>query len=162
MSVVAFTLSEEGVIALQNALACILKFSDDVAIEAKKDQVSLPYVQKSTDLILTVRTQLVFSGLNMSKSAYARFTFASNRFFSRYVFQGNVRYRERFFCIMYIRVRVSHVQKCWPKPDECRLYCQSSVAGWAAMPLEATEKRRLPSIDAMFRLKTVRAQRVGL
>lgn len=39
MAVVNFTLSEEGVVALQNVLACMLKFSDDVCLEAKKDKV---------------------------------------------------------------------------------------------------------------------------
>ena len=39
MAIVSFTLSEDGVVAFQNALACILKFSDDVSLEARRDKV---------------------------------------------------------------------------------------------------------------------------
>lgn len=39
MSLVNFTLSEEGVGAFNDALACINKFSDDVSLEFKKDKV---------------------------------------------------------------------------------------------------------------------------
>lgn len=39
MSLVNFTLSEEGVGAFNDALACIIKFSDDVSLEFKKDKV---------------------------------------------------------------------------------------------------------------------------
>ncbi|KAK4456241.1 hypothetical protein QBC34DRAFT_287441 [Podospora aff. communis PSN243] len=82
--VLGFTLSEEGVAILHDALACMFKFSDDVCLEAKKDK-----------LILTT--------LNISKSAYICFTFAASRFFSRYHFEGNSQYRDRFFCQLYIR-----------------------------------------------------------
>jgi len=37
--VLTFTLSEEGVAVLHDALACMFKFSDDVCLEAKKDKV---------------------------------------------------------------------------------------------------------------------------
>jgi cell cycle checkpoint control protein RAD9A len=40
MPVLSFTLSEEGVGALRDALACLTKFSDDAALEARKDKVS--------------------------------------------------------------------------------------------------------------------------
>lgn len=39
MAIASFTLSEDGVIAFQNALSCILKFTDDVSLEARKDKV---------------------------------------------------------------------------------------------------------------------------
>lgn len=39
MPVVAFTLNEEGIVTLQNALACLLKFSEEAFVEAKKDKV---------------------------------------------------------------------------------------------------------------------------
>lgn len=39
MVVLNFTLNEEGVAVLHDVLACILKFSDDVCLEAKKDKV---------------------------------------------------------------------------------------------------------------------------
>lgn len=39
MVVLNFTLSEEGVAVLHDALACMFKFSDDVCLEARKDKV---------------------------------------------------------------------------------------------------------------------------
>lgn len=39
MAIVNFTLSEEGVVVLQTALACMLKFVDEVYLEAFKDKV---------------------------------------------------------------------------------------------------------------------------
>lgn len=39
MALVSFTLSEEGVGAFNDALLCIHKFSDDVSLEIKKDEV---------------------------------------------------------------------------------------------------------------------------
>ncbi|KAK4115284.1 cell cycle checkpoint [Canariomyces notabilis] len=84
MVVLNFTLSEEGVVVLHDALACMFKFSDDVCLEARKDKLTL-------------------TTLNISKSAYVCFTFAANRFFSRYNFEGTPQYRDRFFCQLYIR-----------------------------------------------------------
>ncbi|KAG6365260.1 hypothetical protein INS49_006869 [Diaporthe citri] len=84
MALVNFTLSEDGVGAFNDALVCIQKFSDDVSLEIKKDK-------------------LVLTALNLTKSAYVSFTFAANRFFSRFHFEGNTQYRERFFCSIYIK-----------------------------------------------------------
>jgi hypothetical protein len=39
MTLLRFTLSEEGVNALRDALTCLNKFSDEVSLEAKKDRV---------------------------------------------------------------------------------------------------------------------------
>lgn len=39
MAVLNFTLSEEGVAVFHDALACIVKFSEDVVLEARKDKV---------------------------------------------------------------------------------------------------------------------------
>ena len=39
MVILNFTLSEEGVSVLHDALACLYKFSDDVCLEARKDKV---------------------------------------------------------------------------------------------------------------------------
>lgn len=39
MALVSFTLSEEGVGAFNDALVCMNKFSDDVALDIKKDKV---------------------------------------------------------------------------------------------------------------------------
>lgn len=41
MVLLRFTLSEEGVNALRDALACLNKFSDEVSLEAKRDKVCL-------------------------------------------------------------------------------------------------------------------------
>ncbi|KAK4152853.1 hypothetical protein C8A00DRAFT_34427 [Chaetomidium leptoderma] len=84
MVILNFTLSEEGVAVLHDALACMFKFSDDVCLEARKDKLTL-------------------STLNISQSAYVCFSFAANRFFSRYSFEGTPQYRDRFFCQLYIR-----------------------------------------------------------
>jgi cell cycle checkpoint control protein RAD9A len=39
MAVLNFTLSEDSVAALRDALICLNKFSDDVSLEARKDSV---------------------------------------------------------------------------------------------------------------------------
>jgi len=41
MVVLSFTLSEEGVTVLRDALSCMFKFSDDVCMEARKDKVTI-------------------------------------------------------------------------------------------------------------------------
>ncbi|KAK4232081.1 hypothetical protein QBC38DRAFT_464315 [Podospora fimiseda] len=84
MVVLNFTLSEDGVAVLHDALACMFKFSDDVCLEARKDKLTL-------------------TTLNISKSAYVCFSFAANRFFSKYNFEGSPQYRERFSCQLYIK-----------------------------------------------------------
>lgn len=88
MAVLNFTLSEEGVNALRDGLACLGKFSDDVTLEAKQDR-------------------LIFTTLNLSKSAYASFSFATNRFFSKYHFEGTAQYRDKFYCKLYSRALLS-------------------------------------------------------
>ncbi|KAI1878266.1 uncharacterized protein JN550_000448 [Neoarthrinium moseri] len=80
MPLLKFTLSEEGVSALREALACLNKFSEEVSLEATKDK-------------------LVFTALNSSKSAYACFSFTTNRFFSRYQFEGAAQNRSKFFFV---------------------------------------------------------------
>ncbi|KAI0128721.1 Rad9-domain-containing protein [Xylariales sp. AK1849] len=88
MALVRFTLSEEGVSTLRDALACLNKFSEEVSLEAKKDK-------------------LVFTALNSSKSAYACFSFTANRFFSRYHYEGAAQNRDKFFCKLYNRALLS-------------------------------------------------------
>ena len=58
-----------------------------------------------TEWINSSTEQLVLTALNLTKSAYVSFTFAANRFFSRFHFEGNAQYRERFFCSIYIKAR---------------------------------------------------------
>ncbi|KAI0805207.1 Rad9-domain-containing protein [Xylaria sp. FL0064] len=88
MAVVKFTLSEDGVSVLRDALACLGKFSDEVSLEAKRDR-------------------LVLTALNSSKSAYASVAFATNRFFSKYHYAGVAQNRDKFFCKLYTRVLLS-------------------------------------------------------
>ncbi|KAF6812795.1 DNA repair protein rad9 [Colletotrichum sojae] len=88
MAILNFTLSEDAVAAFRDILACLHKFSDDVSLEAKKDQ-------------------LVLSTLNSTKSAYACFTLAAPRFCSRYQFEGSAQYRDKFYCKLYIRALIS-------------------------------------------------------
>ncbi|KAI1809140.1 Rad9-domain-containing protein [Poronia punctata] len=86
MAVLKFTLSENAVSILREALACLNKFSDEVSLEAKKDR-------------------LVFTAINISKSAYASITFATNRFFSKYHYAGHN--SDKFFCKLYNRALMS-------------------------------------------------------
>lgn len=58
--------------------------------------------------------QLVFTALNMSKSAYACFSFAANRFFSKYHYEGAVQNRDKFFCKLYNRVCAPQSRLCAP------------------------------------------------
>ncbi|KAG5985290.1 hypothetical protein E4U55_006770 [Claviceps digitariae] len=88
MAILSFTLSEEGVSTFRDALICLNKFSDDVSLEARKDS-------------------FVLTTLNSSKSAYASFKFATNRFFSKYQFNPNGQFRERFYCTLYVRALIS-------------------------------------------------------
>ncbi|KOS20826.1 DNA repair protein rad9 [Escovopsis weberi] len=88
MAVLTFTLSEEAVTAFRDALICLNKFSEDVSLEARKDSFML-------------------TTLNTSKSAYASFKFATNRFFSRYQYQATPQYRDKFNCSLYVRSLIS-------------------------------------------------------
>ncbi|TWU72339.1 hypothetical protein ED733_001649 [Metarhizium rileyi] len=88
MAILSFTLSEEGVSAFRDALICLNKFSDDVSLEAKKDS-------------------FVLTTLNNSKSAYASFKFATNKFFSKYQCQATGQFRDRFYCTLYVRSLIS-------------------------------------------------------
>ncbi len=54
------------------------------------------------------QSQLTLTALNLSQSAYLCFTFAANRFFSRYSFEGSQQHRDRFFCVLYLRVCSMH------------------------------------------------------
>ncbi|KAH9899018.1 Rad9-domain-containing protein [Xylariomycetidae sp. FL2044] len=88
MAVLKFTLSEEGVSVLREALVCLVKFNDEVTLEAKQER-------------------LTFTTLNLSKSAYASFALQSNRFFSKYIYEGQAQHRERFFCKLYGKALIS-------------------------------------------------------
>ncbi|KAI9896552.1 hypothetical protein N3K66_008724 [Trichothecium roseum] len=88
MAVLNFTLSDEGVNIFRDALICLNKFSDEVSLEARKDS-------------------FVLTTLNTSKSAYASFRFATNKFFSRYHYQGGGQFREKLYCNLYIKALVS-------------------------------------------------------
>ena len=107
MAVVSFTLSEEGVTAFRDALTCLNKFSDDVSLEARKDKVSREATPNEHALAnyRCFGRKLLLTALNMSRSAYACFTFSTARFFSRYAFHGTATMRDRFYCTLYIRVR---------------------------------------------------------
>ncbi|RWA10660.1 hypothetical protein EKO27_g4439 [Xylaria grammica] len=78
MAVLKFTLSEDGVSVLRDALTCLGKFSDEVSLEAKRD-----------------------------RSAYASVAFVTNRFFSKYHYAGVAQNRDKFFCKLYNRVLLS-------------------------------------------------------
>lgn len=87
MAIVSFTLSDESVVAFQNVLACILRFSEDVSLDAK-------------------RGALVLSALNLTKTAFVSFTFSASHF-ARYRYEGSTRFADRFYCVLYIRALLS-------------------------------------------------------
>lgn len=84
--------------------ACSNSVTMSVWRQEKTRSVSFPLLflnnGQITDLLFL---QLALSTLNVSKSAYVCFTFAANRFFSRFNFEGNAQYRERFACQLYIK-----------------------------------------------------------
>ncbi|KAI0393117.1 Rad9-domain-containing protein [Xylariaceae sp. FL0594] len=88
MAILKFTLSDDGVSSLRDALACLGKFSDEVSLEAKRDR-------------------LVLTAINISKSAYASITLATNRFFSKYHYAGAAHGNDRFFCKLLNRALLS-------------------------------------------------------
>jgi len=112
MGIVSFTLSEDGVSAFQNALTCIMKFSDDVFLEARRDKASTVHPR-----ILALdahRVQFTLTALNSTNSAYVCLSLAVDRFFAKYDYSGNPEYRDRFVCVLYIRVsgtRPPHFQR---------------------------------------------------
>ncbi|KAL1871419.1 hypothetical protein Daus18300_004786 [Diaporthe australafricana] len=136
MALVNFTLSEDGVGAFNDALVCIHKFSDDVSLEIKKDK-------------------LILTALNLTKSAYVSFTFAANRFFSRFNFEGNTQYRERFFCSLYIKAggdptrdrdNVTTIERCDVAIDDgpgkksrfiAKIFCRNGITATHRLSFEA-------------------------
>ncbi|SPO02898.1 related to rad9 protein [Cephalotrichum gorgonifer] len=86
--VLLFTLSEEGVIGLRDVLVCLNKFNEEVCLEVKKDQ-------------------FVLTAINPTKSGYAHFSLLTNKFFSKFRFDGTALGRSSFFCTLYARVLVS-------------------------------------------------------
>lgn len=87
MSIVSFTLSDEGVVSFQNALACILRFSENVYLDARRDK-------------------LILSALNDTKSAFVSLTFAASHFF-RYKYVGSESSPQKFYCSILIRALLS-------------------------------------------------------
>lgn len=51
MVVLNFTLNEESVAILHDALSCMFKFSDDVCLEARKDKVCLSFGNNSNTVV---------------------------------------------------------------------------------------------------------------
>lgn len=93
MAILNFTLSPEALSKLHDALVCLGKFSEAVSIEASHDK-------------------LVLTALNTSKSAYASFTLAGNKFFSKYVYRSvgasiRSRSQDKFNCRIYNKALLS-------------------------------------------------------
>lgn len=111
MPVLRFTLSEEGVSVLRDALACLGKFSDEVTLNAKRNQVSLVVfplpktpISPLNANIKTTLVQFTISTINLTKTAHVNFSFTTTRFFSAYQYEGTGPYREKFFCKLYNKV----------------------------------------------------------
>lgn len=74
-----FTLSPERCARFYDALTCLSKFSEFLSLEARYGQLSL-------------------AALNLSKSAYASFTFEKEEFFLLYEYDALTRAGDRFSC----------------------------------------------------------------
>ncbi|KKA30831.1 hypothetical protein TD95_004660 [Thielaviopsis punctulata] len=96
MAVLSFTLSEEGVNCLREAITCLSRFHDEVSLEAQRDKV---FSQSNLGLGILFK----LSTMNPTKSAYACVSFSTARFFAKYRFSG----RDRFLCRLYARVLIA-------------------------------------------------------
>ncbi|KAL3474876.1 Rad9-domain-containing protein [Aspergillus californicus] len=93
MTALSFSLLPGSLLRMHDALTCLAKYSDTVALEAEPDLLRL-------------------SALNSSKTAYAAFIFAENKFFENYEFSSRRRntdeFRpEKFSCQVYIKALLS-------------------------------------------------------
>ncbi|KAI9740718.1 MAG: hypothetical protein M1818_004683 [Claussenomyces sp. TS43310] len=109
MAVLHFVISPEAVGKFQDALLCLGKFSEAVSVEATRDQVN---VNPFTLIFLVMLTicQLLFSALNSTHSAYASFSFAANKFFSKYSYappRANGVTKEKFSCKIYNKALIA-------------------------------------------------------
>lgn len=87
--VLRFTLSPEHCARFYDVLLCLAKFSDLISIEARYGQ-------------------LLLSALNISKSAYAFFSFEKDEFFLEYEFDSDLSRRaDRFTCCILNRAIAS-------------------------------------------------------
>ncbi|KAI9368498.1 Rad9-domain-containing protein [Aspergillus egyptiacus] len=88
MTTLSFSLLPGSLLRMHDALVCLGKYSDTVAIEAEYDLLRL-------------------SALNSSKTAYAAFVFEPEKFFERYEFDLNGNAGSKFSCQVYIRTLLS-------------------------------------------------------
>ncbi|KAF2280092.1 DNA repair protein Rad9 [Westerdykella ornata] len=89
MVVLNFTLTPEAAAKVHDILICLAKFSDTVAIEARRERFT-------------------FTALNSSKSAYAALTLDGNQFFASYEFLSSHGGSDgRFTCSMYAKALLS-------------------------------------------------------
>jgi hypothetical protein len=84
MTTLAFTLSPASTAKIHDALSCLSKFSDQISLEAR-------------------RNQLCLSALNSTKSAYVAVALAANRFFDEYTYVGEGG-EERWTCRLQAKV----------------------------------------------------------
>jgi hypothetical protein len=84
MTTLAFTLSPASTARIHDALSCLSKFSDQISLEAR-------------------RNQLCLSALNSTKSAYVVVALAANRFFDEYTYVGEGG-EERWTCQLQAKV----------------------------------------------------------
>ncbi|KAL4871847.1 hypothetical protein BDV12DRAFT_183421 [Aspergillus spectabilis] len=92
MTTLSFSLLPGSLLRLHDALVCLAKYSDTVAIEAEHDALRL-------------------SALNLSKTAYSAFAFEAENFFERYEFGLGRRSRSsdagKFSCQVYLKALLS-------------------------------------------------------
>lgn len=124
MAVLSFSLSPESTGRIYELLICLAKFGESVAIEARKEKLTI-------------------TALNLSRTAYASFSLDARTFFIEYVFNGkpNTKGLDRFTCQLLnkalqsvfkgrandVRGRESVVERCdvtvqdQPDKTQCRL-----------------------------------------
>lgn len=102
MTSLFFSLNPEALGRMHDALLCLAKFSETVAIEAES-------------------TLLRLSVINSSKTAYAAFVFDGASFFTTYSFshdgQSENVWSDRFCCQVYLKVRVAQSRALCDETD---------------------------------------------
>ena len=120
MAVLQFTLTEDGVATLREALMFMNKLSEEITIEAKRDQVSRNPVILSDGGSLGISAhaknfvmndKFSISTITTSKNAYVNFSPCTSRFFTKYHFNGNAQFRDQFHCTLYARVSAIYIRQ---------------------------------------------------
>lgn len=171
MAHLSFSLLPNALIRLHDALICLAKFSESVALEAEYDLVSLSTTIQSKKNILTEGFQLRLSVLDSTKTAYSAFALEADSFFENYSFSLNTASSSngrsiRFSCQLYLKVGKGRLDSSsvysivrYDAKSFTRRYSQSSKEGPAtriktrqsnAARLKFTRMRSRQNADSLF------------